>query len=172
MAIDHLLMCSIDKFFENHERFMIMYNILNHKDDVSLRLLEFMFTKYSKRNQTLLILNGNPITVADVYTQGLSVHGKAKYDCFKRHNRVIFSKHGYSIETTVGQLHFFKHVIPTGVLEFARSHAQEIRVEMAQHLRRSRHPEEGRPKQPKRPRTQSIVGSLLLCPGKRMTIAI
>jgi len=126
-----ILMESLNKFFDNKEYFTEMCSILQHHNIVSLRLLEFLFTRYSKRNQMLLFVNNNPIYLADIYTEGLRTHGKSKYDCFRRHTRVIFEKHGKKIETTLAQLHFFKHIIPTGVLEFAKQHLEEIKSEMA-----------------------------------------
>lgn len=134
-AVDELLMRSIDNFFDNQSHFNTMCNILHHKDGVSLRLLEFMFTRYSQRKTTLLVIENCPVSVADVYLQGLHTHGKAKYDCFRRHRRVVFTKHGKSVETTLAQLHFFKHILPTGVVEFARQHVEHIKTEMAVYLR-------------------------------------
>lgn len=131
---EQLLMKSLDQFFDNEIYFNTMLDILVHRDSVSLRLLEFMFTKYSKRHETILCIDGLPISVAQIYRQGLAIHGKARYDCFKRHQRVVFSKHSQQIETTLGQLHFFKHILPTGVIEFARKHAAEIRAEMTETL--------------------------------------
>lgn len=134
-AVVASMMQSINKFFDNKVYFTLMNNIINHQDEISLRLLEFMFTKYSKRQQVVLIINNDPIFLCDLYADGLESYGKARYDCFKRHERVIFTKHGIDLETTVGQLQFFKHIIPTGAIDFARKNYEDIRTEMASYVK-------------------------------------
>jgi hypothetical protein len=152
-AIDLLLMESVDKFFENKEYFQLMYDIITHndKDGISLRLLEFMFTKFSKRYEIVIIVNSFPVRLYDIYNQGLQMYGKAHYDCFKRHQRVVFHKHGQELETTIGQMTFFRHIIPTGSLDFARMYLAELKAEMASYSKGGIAPI---------PKTSSRIGSI------------
>jgi hypothetical protein len=124
----------VDEFYDDPKNFMIMYNIIKRNKDsggLSLRIIDFLCTMYTQRVPLCGPSTGTYQYLDEIYHNNLSAYGKANFDCFKRHNRILFSKHGLTLETTVAQLMFFRRMIMTGVVDYAREHLEEIKAQMA-----------------------------------------
>jgi len=117
-----LLFNSLTNFYMKEDNFETFINILNSKEKeiVSLRLLDYLCTKYCKTNTVIYNLpdNKGKINLYNSYKNQLKAYSKLQFDPFRRHNRIIFTKGKVSHETTVAQLNFFKWVIEIKLLEW------------------------------------------------------
>ena len=92
---------------------------------VSLRLLEFFITKHCFRHKHLLNCCFND------YQCRLKAYGKSLFDPFCRGKRTtILNSQGKLLETTTGQLNFFRFCLENGVLEYVTAHAEQLQDAM------------------------------------------
>lgn len=134
---DAFLFDAVDEYFDKQEdSWAQMVSVLKQKGKkggVSLRLLDFLCTVYSYQHQcTVRVADGSMVPLLEVYETSLDAYGKSHYDCFRRTARLTIEKHGQRLQTTLGQLLFFRDIIRNGVLDFAREHAEDIKVAMTE----------------------------------------
>lgn len=105
--------------------------LVRRKEKLSLRLFDFLCASYSKTTVCEYRLpNGKRFNVYDSYRNELRAHSKKNFDPFCRRERFTFETEGSTLETTLGQLNFFKWAIKNGVVEFASEHAEDIERSM------------------------------------------
>jgi hypothetical protein len=98
---------------------------------VTLRLLDFLYTRYSRYKPVLTkTASEEHVTVEELYYRHLERYGKMNFDCFRRSERIPFEKNGLVLDTTLGQLVFFMHLIVDGTLEYAKQHVDELQAAM------------------------------------------
>ena len=69
------------------------------------------------------------------YKSQLKAYSKQKFDPFCRRERIVFTSPGGSIETTVGQLNFFKWALNNLVIDYIETHKQDIEDDMNDSLK-------------------------------------
>ncbi len=123
----------IDKFFKDCAQNNItnMIDIIEGNSDISLRILDWYVTKYSKKR----IYYGNTDTETfDVrlsYQSQLKSYKKRHFDPFRRRKKfVYYFKNNKSISTTIGQLNFFKWAISYNVISYVEKNLKHISKEM------------------------------------------
>ena len=123
----------IDKFFKDCAQNNItnMIDIIEGKSDISLRILDWFVTKYSKKK----IDYGNKDTeIFDVrisYKSQLKSYKKRYFDPFRRRKKfVYYFKNNKSISTTLGQLNFFKWAVSNNVISYVEKNLKHISKEM------------------------------------------
>ncbi len=116
-----LLMNSISKFFGNTDNLNKMIYI--QESTIPLRYFDWFVTNYAKKKN--IILNqedGSDFNIYIKYKSELKGLRKKYFDPFCRGNRIKFcyDKNDSSkiVETTVGQLNFFKWIIKYKVLDY------------------------------------------------------
>lgn len=104
---------------------------------VSLRVLDWLVTNFSKKNRiiyTLHLENGTtvPFNLYLQYKASLNRYKRHVFDPFRRHKRVyfVFKQHMYS--TTVGQLNFMHWAFKHNIITYAQSRMAEIEADMTQ----------------------------------------
>jgi hypothetical protein len=104
---------------------------------VSLRVLDWLVTNFSKKNRiiyTLHLPNGKtvPFNLYVQYKASLNRYKRHVFDPFRRHKRVyfIYKQHMYS--TTVGQLNFMHWAFEHQIIQYAQSRMAEIEADMTQ----------------------------------------
>lgn len=130
-----LLMISLSKFYNIKSNINKVLPLIEQRSDISLRLVDWFVTNYAKKNNTVITkeLNGNIIhfNVYLSYRNQLKAYSKEKFDPFRRNEHILFyydtNKH---IETTHGQLNFFRWVIQNDILEYIRDNITEIEQDM------------------------------------------
>jgi hypothetical protein len=136
-----ILFNSLLQFFEDERSMKILSNILidNH---LSLRLIDYFVTSYSKIFNIGYRIGDSVFNVFVGYKSILKGYNKKYFDVFCRRERVtIFSHtHKRSIETTVGQLHFFSWAIRYNIFQYIQQHAREIEEHMIASLQRKKMP--------------------------------
>lgn len=117
----------LETFYANPQTFARVEEILTGKSRLSLRLLDWFATNYSKKyNVSYVTKCGRHVIVYLVYKAHLKAYNKKMFDPFCRCKRIKFR----GLDTTVGQLNFFEWVIQDEVLEYLGEHYDEIHRDM------------------------------------------
>lgn len=106
--------------------------VLTGQSPVSLRLIDWFVTNYSKKFNVSYPLEGRQFMVHFHYKRELKAYSKRLFDPFCRRERISFQIRGQPPieETTVGQLNFFRWAIEKGVVNYILEHAAAIEADM------------------------------------------
>lgn len=104
-------------YCQDSERCVCLLNILQRKAGYSLRTIDWMVTNYFKRCPVTISYNGNPLDVHHDYERHLSVYNKRFYDPFARREKISITLCGVPLQSTVGQLNFFRWFIERNLHE-------------------------------------------------------
>ena len=152
MINDQLLLESLHKFYEKEHHRDKLLLILSDEKSISLRSIDWFITNYSKKNNTYYIIyednnekrffnekNNNyclNMNVYHSYKSQLKAYSKKRFDPFCRRNRLLFKiDDKYSIETTIGQLNFFKWAINNLIIDYIEINKQDIENDMNSSLK-------------------------------------
>ncbi len=130
-----LLMMSLVRFYKQNNNAHInrIIPIIEGKSDISLRLIDWFVTNYSKKYNTLIPLRDNGyFNVYISYRQQLKAFSKQQFDPFRRRDRIKFfyDKENNWVETTIGQLNFFKWVLQNEILDYIVNNIEIIEADM------------------------------------------
>lgn len=141
----NLLMNSLETFFKKKENLDVIMPIINGQSKISLRVMDWFVTNYSKKNNISYLINkdgniinsisdnqtGKEFVVYLDYKLQLKGYQKKQFDPFCRRSRINFYYDGdKSLVTTVGQLNFFRWTIQNSVLTYISEHLEEIESDM------------------------------------------
>ena len=100
-----LLMKSLTNFYKNEEYIEKMKSIVDQNSVISLRILDWFITNFSKKYRTIIESNNRTVDVYQNYKLQLKSFSKKAFDPFCRKNKIIFyyTDNEY-IETSCGQL--------------------------------------------------------------------
>lgn len=140
-----LLLSSLSSFYEKNDEYLqILKTIIDGKHSLSLRMIDWLVTIYAKNNnmvywiclnddkiyKDLPEINSNNYKKVNLYLDyrsQLKSFKKINFDSFRRHDRISFiSNKGVSIETTIGQLNFFKWAFSNRVINYAIENEKNI----------------------------------------------
>lgn len=141
---NELLLNSLNTFYSNNEEYkLILKKIINGKHELSLRMIDWLVTRFAKSNNIIYWINDNDdkiynylpendeiikndkfkkITLYLDYRAQLKSFKKFNFDAFRRHKRIFFKindKTDEYIETTIGQLNFFKWAFNNKIINYA-----------------------------------------------------
>ena len=112
-----------------------MMNIVNGESRISLRIIDWFVTNYAKKNFIIYVNENNMrFKVYNDYKLKLKAYSKRNFDPFCRWERVTIPcgpKDTY-IETTIGQLNFFKWAIENQIVEYIDNNYTLIENDMNQ----------------------------------------
>lgn len=133
---EEILMRKLVEFYSYSTNLEQLLAILLKKSKISLRVLDFFVTNYTKDfNVTYNISHLGRVKrfcVYDSYKAQLKAFHKKLFDPFCRRRRIYFEYcDGCEIETTVAQLNFFKWAIQNRVLDYVEAHMERIGTYMA-----------------------------------------
>jgi hypothetical protein len=120
-------------FYKETEYFDKMISIINGTSKISLRIVDWFVTNYSKKNYCVI---ENPSTnerfkVYNDYKLKLKAYSKKKFDPFCRWDRInVPYKDTMCVQTTLGQLNFFKWTIENNILEYIENNYSIIENDM------------------------------------------
>jgi hypothetical protein len=132
-------------FYKNKLKFF--QDILNQKTPLSLRLIDWLVTNYSKKYNIIYNLHkDNDIKYFNIYLDyknQLKAYSKKFFDPFCRQKRLMINVNNISwkvyeensissnyIVTTVGQLNFFKWFIENRIYEYTLNNIKLIDLDM------------------------------------------
>jgi uncharacterized protein YlbG (UPF0298 family) len=114
-------------------------------ETVSLRIIDWFVTNYAKeyltvysipaKNNCGTVFNGETdrerFSVFKSYRLELKAYGKVRFDPFCRRDRIVIPySDEANIETTIGQLNFFKWTIENQILEYIEANYKAIESDM------------------------------------------
>ena len=133
----------LETFYANPETFARVQSILKGESKLSLRLIDWFVTNYSKKqNVSFLTKDNKHVIVYLVYKAHLKAYNKKMFDPFCRWKRIQFR----GLDTTVGQLNFFEWAVQDEVLDYLTEHYDEIHADMEACSQVVTNTEEGRRK--------------------------
>jgi hypothetical protein len=131
-----LLMENLLEFYKCNENLNRMFKIITGDSKISLRIVDWFVTNYAKTNFTLYEIKNSSgedirFKVYIDYKLKLKGYSKKRFDPFCRWERIsIPYKNGKFIETTIGQLNFFKWAIENKVIDYIEENYDIIEKDM------------------------------------------
>ena len=129
-----LLMNNLIKFYNENDNMDKMLRIINGESNISLRIVDWFATNYAKKFYTVYTLHGNENKRFKVYMDyklKLRAYSKKRFDPFCRWERITIPyKDGNAIQTTIGQLNFFKWALENEVITYIEQNYSSIEKDM------------------------------------------
>jgi len=131
-----LLMNNLMDFYKDETNLDRMLKIITGESKISLRIVDWFATNYAKKYYTLYDLNDSNghmrrFKVYVDYKLKLKAYSKKRFDPFCRWDRISIPYKGTTcIETTIGQLNFFKWTLENGVIDFIEENYETIEKDM------------------------------------------
>jgi len=117
---DEVLLSSVLLWFNEEEsRVQTFSDIVHHKNGLSLRIIDWLITNFTKSFSVAIESDGLPRNLHRDYHKNLSAHNKKNFDPFARRRRihiVLFGKE--ERVSTIGQLNFFRWFLSKNLVGF------------------------------------------------------
>lgn len=131
-----LVISSLQRFYLSHPEINKVLTYLNGEAPLSLRIIDWFVTKYSRKNFVRYQLNGQDFLVYLSYKGQLKAYSKQYFDPNCRRERIMFKIPGHDqFMTTIGKLNFFRWALETNILEYIEAHEEEIRTGYNKYLK-------------------------------------
>jgi hypothetical protein len=123
-----MVISSLQKFYTSHPEIDKVISYLNGEAPLSLRIIDWFVTKYSRKNFIRYPLNGQEFLVYLSYKGQLKAYSKQYFDPNCRRERIMFKIPDYDqFMTTIGKLNFFRWALESNILQYIEKHEDEIR---------------------------------------------
>ena len=133
---NELLLNNLLEFYKEEDNLTKMLKIITGESKISLRIVDWFATNYAKKNYTLYEMTNKNSEIVRFkvyydYKLKLKAYSKKRFDPFCRWDRIsIPYKNETFIETTIGQLNFFKWAIENKVINFIEENYEIIEKDM------------------------------------------
>jgi hypothetical protein len=142
---NELLLTNLLEFYKKNDYMNRLMQIINGESKVSLRIIDWFVTNFAKKNFTVYsipaknrcstVINGEEnmerFKVFHHYKLELKAYSKVRFDPFSRRERIMVPyTNDTCLQTTIGQLNFFKWAIENQVLEYIENNYDEIEADM------------------------------------------
>jgi hypothetical protein len=133
-----LLLNKLMEFYKKNDNLDKILPIINGEHKVSLRLIDWFVTNYSKKYFTQYSIydksgvdNKTNFKIYVDYKLKLKAYSKKRFDPFCRWERIMVPyNNSSSIQTTLGQLNFFKWILEHKILKYIEKNIVEIENDM------------------------------------------
>jgi hypothetical protein len=127
-----ILLIPITEFFSDPKNIDLLLGILiTGKHKISLRIIDWFVTNYSKKHNLVIQKNGKPFIVYLEYKSQLKAYSKKQFDPFCRRSRIHYVyEQGKRFETTIGQLNFFRWAIDNFIIDYIMKNYSTIEKDM------------------------------------------
>lgn len=131
-----LLMKSLTEFYKEPSYIDQMKSVIDQNSVISLRILDWFITNYSKKYRTIIQNDEKTVDVYQNYKLQLKSFSKKQFDPFCRKNKIIFyyTDDEY-IETSCGQLCFFRWCFENDILNYVKNNLNAIEQDMKNSLK-------------------------------------
>jgi len=126
-------------FYKDKTKLDEMMNIINGESKISLRIVDWFVTNYAKKFYTVYEIpiqrNGQTLNtrfkVYNDYKLKLKAYSKKRFDPFCRWERITIPyNENNHMETTIGQLNFFKWAIENNIIDYIKNNYENIEKDM------------------------------------------
>jgi hypothetical protein len=122
-------------FYKDETNLSRMLKIITGESKISLRIVDWFATNYAKKYYTIFDIedgaNSRRFKVYVDYKLKLKAYSKKRFDPFCRWDRIsIPYKTDTCIETTIGQLNFFKWALENKVVDYIEENYETIEKDM------------------------------------------
>lgn len=134
-----LLLYAVRDFYTRNMNIHMIVPIIEGSTHISLRLIDWFVTNFSKKHKTVITRRSQDSNIYHFnvhlsYRSQLRAFTKQCFDPFRRRDRINFHYDTHddskNIETTVGQLNFFRWVLSNDILRYIDEHYIEIDEDM------------------------------------------
>lgn len=131
-----LLLNNLMEFYKDEKILNRMLKIITGESKISLRIVDWFSTNYAKKYYTIFNIdeeseNARRFKVYVDYKLKLKAYSKKRFDPFCRWDRIsIPYKKDTCIETTIGQLNFFKWALENKVIDYIEENYEVIEKDM------------------------------------------
>jgi len=133
-----LLLHNLMEFFNIPDNVNTMINIINGESRTSLRIVDWFVTNYAKKYYTIYNIESTTqpnssqrFKVYNEYKLKLKAYQKKRFDPFCRWDRITIPyNETQCMETTIGQLNFFKWAIENKVIDYIQQNHDVIESDM------------------------------------------
>ena len=155
-----LLLNNLMKFYNKNNNLEIILPIINGESEISLRLIDWFVTNYAKKNFTVYKKENERFKVYIDYKLKLKAYSKKRFDPFCRWDRInIPYKENTYIQTTIGQLNFFRWALENKIISYIRENMKHIVNDMNKRNSTSKNRKDSKKKTRKRREELSICAS-------------
>jgi hypothetical protein len=124
-----LVISSLQRFYSTHPEINKVLTYLTGDAPLSLRIIDWFVTKYSRKNFVRYPLNGQDFLVYLSYKGQLKAYSKQYFDPNCRRERIMFKIPNHEqFMTTIGKLNFFRWALESNILDYIEAHEEEIRT--------------------------------------------
>ena len=139
---NQLLLNNLMEFYKNKVNMDKMKGIINGDSKISLRIVDWFVTNFAKKHYTVYelpilsivtgeVLDRKRFKVFNDYKLKLKAYSKRRFDPFCRWERISVPYDDKTfMETTIGQLNFFKWAIEHKIIDFIENNYKEIESDM------------------------------------------
>ena len=133
---NELLLNNLMKFYNKDNNLQKILPIINGESKLSIRIIDWFVTNYSKKNYTVYNVKNNDdnskrFKVYIDYKLKLKAYSKRRFDPFCRWERInIPYENDTYIQTTIGQLNFFKWCLDNKIIEYIEENIESIEKDM------------------------------------------
>jgi len=132
-----LLLKNLMEFYQHRDNLDKMMRIINGESKISLRIVDWFVTNFAKKYYTVYELPSKTtgdlqrFKVYNDYKLKLKAYSKKRFDPFCRWDRISIPYDESKImETTIGQLNFFKWAIENKIVDFIETNYADIEDDM------------------------------------------
>ena len=142
---EELLLESLSEFYQRGTYGEQLASVVNGGRKISLRSIDWFITNYSKKHNIYYLVHetreGYPtdeqngyktrnFNVHQSYKSQLKAYSKKRFDPFCRRERLSFKVKGGVVDTTIGQLNFFRWALANGVTDYISENKSTIEDDM------------------------------------------
>ena len=125
-----LLLDNLMNFYKKNDNLEKILPIINGESMTSLRLIDWFVTNYAKKYFTVYKKGGERFKVYIDYKLKLKAYSKKRFDPFCRWDRInIPYKNETYIQTTIGQLNFFRWSLENDIIKYVEKNIDEIKMD-------------------------------------------
>ena len=144
--MNNVLYESLHKYYGTNNNMHNFNDSINGDNKISLRIIDWFVTNYSKKNNTSYEIYKSPsgklsfdsegnqfirnMNIYHAYKSQLKSYSKKKFDPFCRRDRIKFDCSDITVETTLGQLNFFKWALDNLITDYILLHYKDIEEDM------------------------------------------
>ena len=141
---EKFLLNSLLTYFQNETNREIFISIVNETSSISLRILDWFVTNYSKDNSTKIIKSNffNDFDVYNSYKSQLKAYNKKLFDPFCRKHSTkekfnFYYEENKCVLTTTAQLNFFRWAIENKIIEYVQQNYDDIKMDLKERQKKN-----------------------------------